>query len=184
LIPNGADTAGHNPCRAIAFRGHRRTARPLEARLRPISRPQRGPRLVQHVIQVTACCPGENLWCSPSFVCPICISPTMQVSAERASVGSTEASDGRLARVGRIAASALHAWYRGAPQQTLRGSGWNAQHVPLGNNLATAVAMSPQRDYKMTRPLQDRKWRKHKGFRRYRNVLPRPRLGRPSGFRS
>ena len=102
LIPNGADTVGHNPCRAIAFRGQRRTARPLEARLRPIPCPRRGPRLVQHVIQVTACSPGENLWCSTSFVGPICISPTMRGSAECDSVGSAEASDGRLARFGRI----------------------------------------------------------------------------------
>jgi hypothetical protein len=49
--------------------------------------------------------------------------------------------------------------------------------VALGNNLATALAMSPQHDYNMSSLWQERKCFNFREFRRHRNVLPMPRLG-------
>jgi hypothetical protein len=58
-----------------------------------------------------------------------------------------------------------------------------AQHVAHGNNLATALAMSPQHDYNMSSLCQVRKCFNFREFRRHCNVLPMPRLGRPPSFR-
>jgi hypothetical protein len=54
----------------------------------------------------------------------------------------------------------------------------------FGNNLATGLAASPQRDYNMNILRPDHKLLKSIDFRRHRNVLPMPRLGRMSSFRS
>src|SRR5262245_42196545 len=77
------------------------------------------------------------------------VGPT-RATARRASVSSTEASDGRLARVGRIAASAFMSGAAGLLSGRSRAPVGTAQHVALGNNLATALAMSSQRDYNMS----------------------------------
>jgi hypothetical protein len=96
----------------------------------------------------------------------------------------TEASDGRLARVGRIAASAFMSGAAGLLSGRSRAPVGTAQHVALGNKLATALAMSPQHDYNMSGLCQERKCFIFRDFRRHCNVLPMPRLGRPSCFRS
>jgi hypothetical protein len=70
-------------------------------------------------------------------------------------VRSTEASDGRLARVGRIAASALYEGCRGAPQRTLKGSGWSGAAGPtwqqFGNSTGNVAPTRLQYEQSVTR---------------------------------
>jgi hypothetical protein len=108
------------------------------------------------------------------------------LSAARArdGVGSTEPSDGCLARVGRIAASASMSGAAGFLSGRSRDPVGTAQHVALGNNFATALAVSPQHHYNMSSQCQERKCFNFREFRRHCNVLPMPCLGRPSGSRS
>ena len=54
------------------------------------------------------------------------------------------------ARFGRIAASAFMSGAAGLLSGRSRAPVGTAQHVALGNNLATALAMSPQHDYYMS----------------------------------
>ena len=75
-----------------------------------------------------------------------------------------------VARVGRIAASAFMSGAAGLLSGRSRAPVGTAQQVALGNNLATALAMSPQHDYNMSSLCQERKCFNFRGFRRHCSV--------------